>query len=88
MERPTAGTGGCDQPDMPCENEFCHHHEVNSNGTIASWNKTKCSMYEVDPYEPDVQREFPGFRTDTCQARIRFMKMWAEERKWLKQKAG
>jgi hypothetical protein len=43
-------------------------------------------MYEIDPYDPEVVTKFPGFRTDTCLARQRFLRMWSEDRKWLKKK--
>ena len=77
-------------PDMQCENEFCCHHVTNTPGGVSDWNKTKCSLYEIDPYDPKERTEegLEGIRIDTCPARIKFVKMWAEEQKWIKKKAG
>jgi len=73
-----------DTPDMPCENEFCLHYAANEPSMISDWNKTRCSMYEIDPFDANELREFPGFRTDTCAARQRYVKMWGEETRWAK----
>jgi hypothetical protein len=67
-----------DAPDMPCENEFCSNHVVNCPDMVSDWNKTRCSFYEIDPYEAERN---DGIRTDTCKARLRFMRMWAVEQK-------
>lgn len=53
-----------------CDNEFCLHHEVNDN-TLAEWNKTKCYMFEIDPYDNDNKG---GFDIKNCPARIRYRK--------------
>lgn len=60
-------------PEMPCNNEFCIQHEVMRYGTISKWNKTRCTLFEIDPYEPGKNET--GIRIDTCPARLRYEKM-------------
>ena len=59
-----------DKPNMRCENELCIQHEANRFGLISRWNKTRCGLYEIDPYDSVSNPD--GVRVDTCPARIRY----------------
>ena len=48
-----------------CHNEFCLHHFSNSFGEMEEWNKTGCSMHEVDPEE---------FKIEDCPALKKYIK--------------
>jgi len=71
-----------DAPDMACDNEFCINHMLNSPGGTEAWNKTQCTLYEVDPYE--VGTHETGVRVDTCMARLRFHRMWVVEQRCIR----
>lgn len=65
--------GANEHPEMECDNEFCINHKVQDFGTLSEWNKTKCTLFEIDPYEPGKNET--GIRIDTCPARKRFKRM-------------
>ncbi len=62
-----------DRPIMECENEFCIHYSSNKCGYISQWNKTKCDLFEIDPYHPITNKS--GIRIDTCPARLKYKRM-------------
>lgn len=59
---------------MVCDNEFCQSHVTNNPGGCSGWNKTQCALYEIDPYQKGTNES--GIRTDTCEARLKFHRMW------------
>jgi len=61
-----------EHPEMVCENIFCINHASNDVGMISEWNKTKCSLFEIDPYE---KKNPEGIRVDTCKARLKYKQM-------------
>ena len=48
-----------------CENVLCLHNIVNKYGTFPEWNKTDCSMYEIDPC---TESNPEGFKIQDCPA--------------------
>jgi hypothetical protein len=53
-----------------CDNIFCLHNVAMSE--LCSWNKTRCSMYEIDPVTED---NGDGFSVINCQARLKYVRM-------------
>jgi hypothetical protein len=52
-----------------CENIFCLHHATNVE-KMASWNKTDCSFYEVDPF--DKKNNPNGIKVEDCEVRKKY----------------
>jgi len=49
------------------------HHISNDPGQISEWNKTNCSMYEIDPF--DEKENKTGFKIEDCSALEKFKRL-------------
>lgn len=58
------------KPPLACDNIFCLHFVGNGEG-LSSWNKTKCSYYEIDPHYKGNPN---GIKIENCEALKRFKK--------------
>ena len=62
-----------DYSEMPCDNIFCIHHTSHNCSCVSDWNKTNCTLFEVDPYS--FVDNPNGIRIDNCKARLKYKNM-------------
>lgn len=56
-----------------CNNEFCVNHKSLHYMPCEAWHNTKCSLYEVDPY--DEMENPTGFQVSECPALLKYRRM-------------